>query len=139
MSLTITVVYWLVLYNGKNTALEFYLTFNDHAVQSLISLTDIIISERTWRITHFYCVLIYGMTYEIFQVLYLVAAGGLDEIGNSYIYYIVNWNSNPGEALGITCGMMAAGLFCYSIICLLAHGMEKITKRTGRNHQRLLM
>ena len=48
--------------------------------QTIFVIADTVVSSRPWRLGHCYCPLIYCAIYIIFQVIYLVGAGGVDEV-----------------------------------------------------------
>jgi len=128
IAFTITVIYWTALYRGGLTAFPFYLEFNVHAIQSLIAFIDIIVSSRPWRPLHFYCPLTFAIIYAIFQVIYVVVVGGLDEKGHDYIYSILKWQTDPAQAVGLTFGICVLGIFAHLGICLLAHVSDLLVK-----------
>lgn len=132
VALFITLVYWIVLHpfvveNNliQGTWMETLNVFL-HGVNSLSCLVDLMVTARPIRIHHFYLAIIFGVYYTIFSVVYWAAGGvgicmprcdhlptnsSLDPLDPScpvscdhYIYPILNWDSQPGLAMGMVVG-----------------------------------
>ena len=72
--------------NGIDT-----MDFMVHAVNTIISLVDLVVSARPWRLLHFYQAILAMALYVIFSIIYW-AAGGVNMNGYPYIYSILDWN-----------------------------------------------
>ena len=97
-----------------------------HAINTLSVLVDLMITARPIRIHHFYLAVIFGIYYTIFSLVYWAAGGvgicmprcenlpansSLDPqdpscpvVCDHYIYPILDWESQPGLALGLVVG-----------------------------------
>lgn len=75
-----------------------------HALNSVMSISDIFISKRPCRMLHFHHSLAALIPYVTFSAIYW-AAGGTRENGLSYIYPILNW-----ENLSLTVPFLMMGL-----------------------------
>ncbi len=102
-TLVITVAYWALLFTpgSQLEAVDFLV----HAVNSIVSMSDLFISKRPYRILHFFHPLAFLTAYAAFSAIYW-AAGGRNENGQSYIYVYLNW-----ENLNSTIPFVAIGLF----------------------------
>ena len=69
-------------------ALDFFVL----GLNSITSMTDIVVSKRPCRILHVYHPLVALLAYTAFSAIYW-AAGGRDSNGLSYIYPILNWEN----------------------------------------------
>lgn len=102
LSLVISVVFWAVLFTpGKGLKDRDVLV---HALNSVMSISDIFISKRPCRMLHFHHSLAALIPYVTFSAIYW-AAGGTRENGLSYIYPILNW-----ENLSLTVPFLMMGL-----------------------------
>eukprot|EP00952_Eustigmatos_sp_NYUAD-ZCMA_P005014 21945-Eustigmatos_ZCMA.PRE.1 len=59
--------------------------FHCHAVNTMIVLVDLAVTEPRYHYKHFYIPLAYQLMYLLFSLIYW-AAGGRDPEGNPYIY-----------------------------------------------------
>ena len=78
-------------------------------MNSMIMIIDIFITAVPVRWLHFFHAFIYGVIYLIFSVIYW-AAGGTDPAGNPFIYPVLDWGGNPGQAAGLSVGLAVIGL-----------------------------
>lgn len=107
IALTITLVYWTVLYKGKTD--DLLMNFHVHAYNSIYVVINLFLTHRPVRLKHFYHPLLFGIFYLLFGIFYY-AARGTDEHGNRYIYNIIDWG-NPGPTL-----MYVVGIFFVILI-----------------------
>lgn len=85
-----------------------------HALNSVMSISDVFISKRPCRMLHFHHSFAALGPYVVFSAIYW-AAGGQRENGLSYIYPILNW-----ENLSLTVPFVLVGL---TIGLPLVHGV----------------
>ena len=102
-TLVISVAYWALLFTPGST-LE-AVNFLVHGANLIVSMSDLFISKRPYRILHFFHPLAFLTAYIAFSAIYW-AAGGRNEDGLSYIYGFLNW-----EKLNYTIPFVAIGLF----------------------------
>ena len=76
-----------------------------HGFNLIVSMSDLFISKRPYRILHFFHPLAFLTAYVAFSAIYW-AAGGRNEDGLSYIYVFLNW-----ENLEFTVAFVTIGLF----------------------------
>lgn len=107
-ALVITSIYWIALhrfvekYGLLETPWEYFLNFFVHALNSIFCLIDIFLTDRPYRVLHFYVPIGYGLFYVIFSLIYWGAGGTgfCNEDGCvNYIYPILDWSGNPGIAV----------------------------------------
>ena len=100
LAIAVTMVYWSVLFdpNKKRTPLEVYENYDTHLFQTVVTLLDIVISERPWRFCHAIYPELLALVYLVFNVIYVVL-GGENANGEDYIYPILDWNNAPGTAV----------------------------------------
>ena len=116
----IAIIYWALLYepSADMTSIAIGVNFNTHLTPALIALLDVWISGIILNIYHFYIILLYGVVYGAFSLIYF-AAGGMDQEGNRYIYSILDYGGNPGLAAGVLLGSVFVFFpFCY-VLCYL--------------------
>ena len=125
-ALATTIINYALLARSYDTGLFIYNDLNAHAFQSVLAFVDTIISSRPWKIGHFYFVIVYGLLYFIFQILYIMAFDGTDEYCRDYIYDILNWKSEFGKALTKYLGIFAFVIFFHFLFCLLTRVRDKL-------------
>ncbi|XP_013133361.1 PREDICTED: protein rolling stone-like isoform X2 [Papilio polytes] len=96
----ITVFYWSILNTAikkvnyaPNPTLDVML----HGVNSLVMLTELVLSAHPSRLLHVMQPLYFGIVYLIFTIVYY-DAGGLDPWGHVFIYPVIDW-SKPEQTL----------------------------------------
>eukprot|EP00095_Tigriopus_kingsejongensis_P007448 maker-scaffold403_size186359-snap-gene-0.46 protein:Tk07448 transcript:maker-scaffold403_size186359-snap-gene-0.46-mRNA-1 annotation:"rolling stone" len=107
-ALVITLIYWLGLhkfveeYGLLTTSWDYYLNFFVHALNTIFCLVDMFLSNRPYRLLHFYLPIGYGVFYVLFSLIYW-GAGGLglcNEDGCvNYIYPILDYSGHPWWAV----------------------------------------
>ena len=118
LEIGIAILYWALLYNPAVVIGSAGVNFNTHLTPALIALLDVWISSILLNIYHFYMILLYGVVYGAFSLIYF-AAGGMDQEGNRYIYSILDYGGNPGLAAGVLLGSVFVFFpFCY-VLCYL--------------------
>ncbi|XP_026319578.1 protein rolling stone-like isoform X2 [Hyposmocoma kahamanoa] len=80
---------------GEDWQLDPVLDFFLHGMNSIIMFILLMTSRHPIRLMHFYFVLCIGIIYLAFSGIYY-AAGGLDPLGNHYIYPTLDWKL-PGQ------------------------------------------
>ncbi|XP_067621794.1 protein rolling stone-like [Eurosta solidaginis] len=125
----ITLVYWTSIYPTQDNADKGSIVINlwSHAFNSIFMILDLMLIAFPGRILHFIYPLCLALIYTIFTVIYYYA-GGVDCIGNRYIYPILDWSS-PGWATLTVLG-------CYLLIFIFSwihFGLYKL--RTSIYHK----
>ena len=94
-------------------------------MQTVVTLIDVVVSARPWRYSHVCVSLIYGFVYVSFQLIYILGFDGTDASGNDWIYPIMKWKTEPGQAtlwVGLVLLVAALG---HGLLCLLAFIRDK--------------
>uniref|UniRef100_A0A0K2TYS3 GA12046PAlike [Tribolium castaneum] n=1 Tax=Lepeophtheirus salmonis TaxID=72036 RepID=A0A0K2TYS3_LEPSM len=124
VAIYITIVYWALLHQyvlkanmlKTNGAVAF--NFFMHAINTLSIIIDFFVSDRPWRILHFYFSVIFGIWYLIFSVSYWAAGGTgfcrpqettdtsvvAPEECDPFIYPILDYENKPGMAVAVVLG-----------------------------------
>uniref|UniRef100_A0A0K8TRE5 Putative conserved plasma membrane protein n=1 Tax=Tabanus bromius TaxID=304241 RepID=A0A0K8TRE5_TABBR len=128
VSIVITIVYWSILYNGKEVSATNLLT---HAFNSVFMFIDLWIVAYPTRLLHTCFPIALGITYTIFSAIYW-ACGGTDPVGNHYIYNVLDWEK-PGNAIVTVVGVMILCCFIYFCIFVIYKIRVFIYKRFFRD------
>jgi len=90
-SISITLLYWLLYYNGESLQFKFFI---DHGLGAGWVLVDVLLTYNPLYFKHVYQSMLFSLVYFIFLALYdFVLAKS-----QSNIYDFVDWSNNPGEA-----------------------------------------
>lgn len=100
----ISVAYWGFLFPSRSSTLQ-PVDFLVHGVNLIVSMSDLFISKRPYRILHFFHPLAFLTAYVAFSAIYW-AAGERNEDGLPYIYVFLDW-----ENLEFTVAFVTIGLF----------------------------
>ncbi|XP_045538093.1 protein rolling stone isoform X2 [Papilio machaon] len=125
----ITVFYWSILNTAikkvnyaPNPTLDVML----HGVNSLVMLTELILSAHPSRLRHVMQPLYFGIVYLIFTIVYY-DAGGLDPWGHVFIYPVIDW-SKPEQTLVVA---SLTGLFL-ALMHILTVGVATLRDMIAR-------
>ena len=100
MAVTVTILYWMVIYQGGQVS---GVSANTHLVNGIFALVDFAISGVPVRILHvIYPIMLTG-TYGVFTGIYY-AANGTNIHGEHYIYGVIDYDERPGTAAGWVLG-----------------------------------
>lgn len=109
--IVITITYWVVLAPTKPPAdLPTPFNIHRHAINLVLIFMDIWVTAFPVRILHF----IYGSAFAfvyIFMTVLEWATGGIDAV-----YFFLNWETNPGLAVGIAIAFAIFGPLLCQII-----------------------
>ena len=72
--------------------------------KALIALVDTIVSSRPWNIWYVLYPTFLGISYLIFNAIYILVFNGTNSKGEEYVYDILDWKNNPGK-----CGILFGG------------------------------
>lgn len=88
-----------------------------HAMNAVIMVLDVLIVAYPIRLLHVVQPVTVGLCYVIFSVIYY-AAGGVDDVGNHYIYNVLDW-SKPGTTVGVVAGVLLLAVVAHLAMFLL--------------------
>ena len=101
IQLGILILYWALLFENDNPMTKYHpANFHVHLLGGIMSLVDVGVSGVIISIYHIYIGMIYGSVYSIFSGIYY-AAGGKGINGTDYIYPVLDYSTNPGQAVGL--------------------------------------
>lgn len=138
----ITVVYWIVLFEGKKRENYFPLNFKFsvfaagetsaldvliHGGNSVGMLLELCIARYPIHIFHFLQTIGAGTVYVLFTVFYFLA-GGLDPVGRHYIYHVLDWK-RPGTALINAVGIYVLGIFLHILVFVVQKLRHRLYKK----------
>ena len=122
LQLGILVLYWSLIFANDNPMTKYHPTnFHVHLLGGIMSLVDVGVSGVIISIYHVYIGMIYGSVYSIFSGIYYVA-GGKGINGTDYIYPVLDYSTNPGQAAGlcvVTSLVLMAAMHLFAYFCSL--------------------
>lgn len=125
VSLGITCLYWSLVYD--NTGLR-YMDFYLHGLQGIFSFLDQLVSDRPWRVCHWWTAFTFYIPYLVFNVTYW-AGGGTREDGEDYIYAVINWTDSPQRSVLVFGGALLLILILHFVLCMITCTRDKIHKK----------
>lgn len=115
----VSILYWALLYSGGSVD---GVNANTHLVNAIFALIDVFFSGIPVRILHFIYPSIIGSSYAVFSGIYF-AAGGTNVQGDPFIYPVLDYEENPGSAIG---WVLAVLLIFIPLINLLFYGLYTV-------------
>ena len=116
MALIVSLLYWLVIYDGG--AVD-GVNANTHLINGIVALIDIVFSGVPVRVLHFIYPTLFGATYVVFTGIYH-ASDGTNVQGDPFIYSVINYEENPGSSTGV---VLAVVLLFVPLVHLLVFGL----------------
>ena len=101
------------------------ISIHAHGVTAALVMVDIILCLIPFNALHFFYPCIFSSTYIIFSAIYF-AADGTNEIGQPFIYSVLNYGDSPGMATIIAIVLVLAPALAYLIPFLLAFARDSI-------------
>ncbi|XP_038059760.1 protein rolling stone-like [Patiria miniata] len=95
----ISIIYWAVLYNSARSG--FFYNFHVHAVTSIVSMIDLIVTAIPVRLFHGIYPVVFLCTYTVVTLIYWAT-------GNGTVYPFLDYDNNPGLAAGAIVGIFVA-------------------------------
>jgi hypothetical protein len=95
VSISLSCVYWPLIYNGRDKGLNDSLT---HAGNALFWLVDIFVNAKPPRFGHFIYPLSFGFFYGYLFSFPYTMLGGTDRDLKNFIYSVLDWKKNPTGA-----------------------------------------
>lgn len=118
----ITLIYWTLLYDGRQINVNNLLTHGTNVVGPIL---DLFIVNHPYHITQSIFPMICSVLYCMFTIFYQLL-GGLDINGKNYVYPILNWKEKPFFALTIAGSAVVCAGFFHIVFCGLQHLRTKI-------------
>ena len=127
-SITITLLYWLLIFGGRTDELD----ISTHLLNSLFMIADTMLSSLPVRYLHVVYGCLFSACYCLFSVVYW-AAGGTNAVGQPYIYSYLNYEEYPGMAAGLVIGCVLLGIpLCHTILFGFYKLRVFVSKRCSR-------
>lgn len=109
----ISLIYWLVLYDGREINLNNILT---HGTNFIGPLIDLMIVNHPFCISQSVFPMLCAVFYSLFTFVYQ-QLGGVNFNGDNFVYPILNWNQRPVLAFTVAvtavfCGGLFHMFFC---------------------------
>ncbi|XP_033216874.1 protein rolling stone-like [Belonocnema kinseyi] len=117
MAICVTIIYWGAVFDPKTHVVDF-LNILLHVCNSLLMIVDLCIVKVPFIVISFWWCLLVALAYVLFSAIYFVA-GGVDKLGNRFIYPILNWEK-PGMTLGVCFGVTIFLIIVHCLFCLAA-------------------
>ena len=77
--------------------------------QSIIAIVDTMIGNRPWSLSHMWCPAIFGISYLIFNFVYIYIFKGTNVYGLPFIYSILDWNDEIRDLNNISFNKTESG------------------------------
>ncbi|CAG9805098.1 unnamed protein product [Chironomus riparius] len=95
IAVSLSLIYWPLIYTGKDKGLNDALT---HAVNAISLFIDLFINAHPPRYCHFIQNLLFGLIYAIFSMIYTFC-GGINRSEEPFIYSVLNWKYETSSAM----------------------------------------
>ena len=95
-------------------------------IQTVITLIDVVISARPWRLCHAMYPFLYALTYLGFNVIYTVVLGGKNSKGEDFIYPILDWGNTPTTAIMWVVVFTILIIVSQAFLCILSFAKGKV-------------
>lgn len=131
LAVFITILYWSMLYDSSSP--PSYTNLFVHGLQGVFVPLDQFISNRKWELAKIWIVFPVPVVYLIFNVIYWAAGGMVN--GVHYIYPVLDWEDQPGDAVvTVVIGVFALPLI-YTMLWVVTVGRDRLHTtclRSGR-------
>lgn len=126
VSISLSLVYWPLIYTGRDKGLTDALT---HAGNAIVCFIDIFIKADPPRFGHFVYPLAFGIFYSYFFSLPYTLLGGTDRDFNNFIYSVLDWTNNMSGALKFSLATIVFLVFIHFILTGLATARVHLSKK----------
>lgn len=117
VSVSLSCVYWPLIYNGRDKGLNDSLT---HAGNALVFVIDIFINAHPPRFGHFIYPLGFGVLYAFVFSLPYTLLGGTDRDLQNFIYSVLDWTKKPSAALSFALATIIFLTIMHFVLTFLA-------------------
>lgn len=142
VSLIVSTIYWSVLFPGQGNAESSNNDTKDtwemqnieidvvlHSINSILSLLDVFFSAMPVQLFHAIYVMLAGIVYGVFSVIYWAAGGTNTYNHKEYIYPILDYGGRPTVA-AVT--LVVSILVVVPLVQLLLYGFYNLRKKLVR-------
>lgn len=99
-----------------------FVNFGVHGSNSIVVVLDQFVTGVPVRVLHAHHPLIYAILYSLFTVIYY-SAGGTTADGDKAIYSVLNYEQNPGVAVGL---LVVACFIAIPLLHVLLFGLYQL-------------
>ncbi|XP_051159726.1 protein rolling stone-like isoform X1 [Leptopilina boulardi] len=126
LALSVTIIYWSVIYNPQIHSVDI-LNILLHVFNSILMIVDMcMVKIPIFLFSAWWC-LIVALLYVLFSIIYY-AAGGVDKLGNHFIYAILDWKK-PMRTVIVCLVVTIFLLIVHGVFCLLAKLADRTCSR----------
>lgn len=115
--ISLSLVYWPLIYTGRDKGLTDDLT---HAGNAIVLFIDIFFNAHPPRFGHFVYPLGMGIVYSYLFSLPYTLLGGTDRDFNNFIYSVLDWTNDFNGALTFSLATMFFLIFMHFVLTILA-------------------
>ena len=113
-TLLVTLLYWALVFDGT---IDNAVDVNTHGVNFVVMYLDMLLNGHPLRLGHVYQPVLYAFIYTIFSLIYDLS-GGMDQLGNGYIYSSLDWSANPGQATAYALGFTFVATTLFYVVLM---------------------
>lgn len=99
-----------------------------HGGNSVAMFLTLLVVRHPIYIFHFVYTINVGIVYVLFSIFYFFS-GGVDALGQSFIYNILDWGKNPVNSAIVALSTAFLGILLHFFICLVQTLRTKIQKK----------
>lgn len=115
-AVSITILFWVFFHNTESQELLFNpISLHIHLVNGFVALIDVWLTSIPICLAHAAYIMLFGAAYIVFTGVYY-ALNGTDPGGHSYIYPMLNYESNPAFAAGLAIGCVLGYLMLIHLL-----------------------
>ena len=128
LAIGVTIVYWGAIHDPKEkrSSIREFENYDVHLIQTVITLLDVVLSARPWRLCHGIYPFLYAITYLAFNVIYTVALGGKNTNGEDFVYSILDWRNAPTTAILWVVVFIILIFMSQAFLCVLVYIRDKV-------------
>lgn len=126
VSVTLSCVYWPLIYDGRDKGLNDALS---HAGNAVMMIVDVYIRAHPPRYSHFVYPLSFGFFYGFLFSLPYTLLGGTERDLNNFIYSVVDWKKHPAAALTFALATIVFLIFMHFFLTFLATSRTYLHRR----------
>lgn len=131
VSISLSCVYWPLIYNGRDKGLNDSLT---HAGNAIVFFIDVFVNAHLPRFGHFIYPLSFGVFYAFIFSLPYTLMGGTDRDYNNFIYSVLDWKNKTSGALTFSTATIVFLTFMHFVLTSLAVLRVQVNKKLKSRH-----
>lgn len=112
-----------LIFSGNTSTLDVLI----HGGNSVGMLLELLIVRHPFYFFHFIYTIAVGLLYLMFMIAYYFL-GGVDAVGNNYIYGVLNWE-HPDKASLVALGILVLTIFLHIMTCIIQKLRYRVYKK----------